>query len=129
MQSAFFLAVRRLRPPILLIVAVFALGMVGLVLIPGGDEAGRPWRMTLFQALYFMAYTATTIGFGEIPRGFSDTQRLWVTAVIFASVVAWTYLLASVLALTRDRAFRAAREWGRVRRQVHALPEPFYLIC
>jgi voltage-gated potassium channel len=129
MGSAFFLALRRLRAPILAIVAVFALGMAGLALIPGVDEAGRPWRMTLFQALYFMAYTATTIGFGEIPRPFTDTQRAWVTAAIFASVVAWAYLLASVLALARDPAFRAALVTDRVRRQVRALTEPFYLIC
>ena len=128
-SSAFFLAARRLRPPILVIVAVFAVGMVGLTLIPGVDEQGQAWRMTVFQALYFMAYTATTIGFGEIPRAFTDTQRLWVTAVIFASVVAWAYLLASVLALARDPAFRAARVAGRVRRQVRRLTEPFYLIC
>jgi voltage-gated potassium channel len=128
-SSAFFLAARRLRPPILAIVAVFAVGMVGLTLIPGVDEHGQAWRMSVFQALYFMAYTATTIGFGEIPRAFTDTQRLWVTAVIFASVVTWAYLLASVLALARDPAFRAARIAGRVRRQVRRLTEPFYLIC
>src|SRR5688500_18242350 len=96
-SSALFLALRRLRAPILGIVAVFALGMIGLALIPGVDAEGRPWRLTLMQALYFMAYTATTIGFGEIPQPFTDTQRLWVTAAIFASVVAWAYLLASVL--------------------------------
>jgi Trk K+ transport system NAD-binding subunit len=129
MSSAFFLAARRLRAPILAIVAVFALGMVGLVLIPGVDEAGRPWRMTLFQALYFMAYTATTIGFGEIPRAFTDTQRLWVTGAIFASVITWAYLIASVLALVRDPVFRTALVAGRVRRQVQALTEPFHLIC
>src|SRR5688572_21260413 len=128
-SSALFLAARRLRPPILAIVAVFAVGMVGLTLIPGVDEQGHAWRMTVFQALYFMAYTATTIGFGEIPRAFTDTQRLWVTAVIFASVVTWAYLLASVLALARDPAFRTARVAGRVRRQVRRLTEPFYLIC
>ena len=127
--SAFFLAARVLRAPIIFIVAVFAVGMIGLALIPGVEEDGRPWRLTLFQALYFMAYTATTIGFGEIPRPFTDTQRLWVTAAIFASVVAWAYLLASVLALARDPAFRAARVSGRVRRQVRRLTEPFYLIC
>ena len=128
-SSALFLALRRLRAPILLIVAVFAVGMLGLALIPGVDEQGRPWRLSLLQALYFMAYTATTIGFGEIPRAFSDTQRLWVIAAIFASVIAWAYLLASVLALARDPAFRAARVAGGVRRQVRRLTEPFYLIC
>lgn len=129
MGSALFLALRRLRAPILVIVAVFALGIVGLALIPGVDADGRPWRFTIAEALYFMAYTATTIGFGEIPREFNAEQRLWVTAVIFASVLGWAYLLASVLRLARDAAFRTALVAGRVRRQVARLTEPFFLIC
>ena len=129
MGGAFFLALRRLRAPILAIIAVFALSIVGLVLIPGVDGAGKPWHFTVSQALYFTAYTATTIGFGEIPHSFTDTQRLWVTAIIFASVTGWAYLVASLLALARDPAFRAALVAGRFRRQVAALTEPFYLIC
>lgn len=129
MGGAFFLALRRLRAPILAIVAVFAVGIVGLALIPGIDEQGNPWRLTIAQGLYFMAYTATTIGFGEITKDFNDTQRLWVTGIIFASVIGWAYLVASLLALARDAAFRAALVAGRFRRQVAALTEPFYLIC
>lgn len=129
MGSAFFLALRRLRAPILAIVAVFVVGIVGLALIPGVDEDGNPWRLTVAQGLYFMAYTATTIGFGEIPKDFNDTQRLWVTGIIFSSVIGWAYLVASLLALARDPAFRSALVAGRFRRQVAALTEPFYLIC
>lgn len=127
--AALFLALRRLRAPFLVIVGVFAVGMAGLALIPGVDADGRPWRFSLAQALYFMAYTATTIGFGEIPREFSATQRLWVTAVIFASVMGWAYLLASLFALVRDPAFRSALVAGRFRRRVAGLGEPFYLVC
>ncbi|HVL36125.1 MAG TPA: NAD-binding protein, partial [Burkholderiales bacterium] len=125
----FFLALRRLRAPILALIAVFALSIVALVLVPGVDAEGRRWHFTLTQALYFIAYTATTIGFGEIPHDFTDAQRLLVTAIIFASVLGWAYLLASLLALARDRAFRASRVEARFRRQVAALGEPFYLIC
>jgi hypothetical protein len=45
-----FIALRRLRAPLILIVLVFALSTLGLVLIPGVDAEGRPWRMTLFEA-------------------------------------------------------------------------------
>ena len=31
--------------------------------------------MTLFDAFYFMSYTATTIGFGELPWPFTTAQR------------------------------------------------------
>jgi Trk K+ transport system NAD-binding subunit len=128
-SPALFHALRRLRAPILLMVAVFAIGIAGLALIPGVDAEGRAWHFTLAQALYFMAYTATTIGFGEIPHAFTEAQRLWVTAVIFASVIGWTYLLASLLRLARDPAFRSALVAGRFRRHVATLGEPFYLIC
>ena len=127
--SAFFLALRRLRAPILFMVAVFAVSMTGLVLIPGVDGAGEPWRMNFAQALYFVAYTASTIGYGEIPHPFTDAQRLWVTAIVFASVMAWAYLISSLLALARDPAFVGAVVHGRFRRKVRALREPFYLLC
>jgi voltage-gated potassium channel Kch len=127
--AALFLALRRLRAPVIFMVAVFAVSMTGLVLIPGADANGEPWHFTLLQALYFMAYTATTIGFGEIPHAFTDTQRLWVTGAIFASVLGWAYLVTGLLSLGRDPAFRSAVVSGRFRLRVRALRQPFYLIC
>jgi len=102
---------------------------VGLVLIPGVDEHGEPWNMSMFQAFYFTTYTASTIGFGEIPHAFTDRQRLWVTVIIYASVIGWAYLVASLLSLGRDRAVRRALVERRFHRQVEALVEPFFLIC
>ena len=89
MNSALLLTLRRLRWPLVLLVGVYAIGITGLVLIPGVDEQGNPAHMGFFHAFYFLSYTASTIGFGEIPEAFTDTQRLWVTAVIYMSVVAW----------------------------------------
>ncbi|MFO1375657.1 MAG: NAD-binding protein [Steroidobacteraceae bacterium] len=129
MNSAVFVALRRLRAPIVLLVVIFAVGIVGLALIPGTDATGRPWRMSIFDALYFMSYTASTIGFGEIPQVFNIAQRVWVTMVIYASVVGWAYAVASLLTLVQDRSFHAALVAGRFRRQVRALREPFYLVC
>ncbi len=129
MNNAVLVALRRLRAPIVLLVLVFASGIVGLVLIPGTDAAGQAWRMTIFEALYFMSYTASTIGFGEIPQAFNTAQRVWVTIVIYASVIGWAYMLASLLTLLQDRGFRNVLEAGRFRRQVRALREPVYLIC
>jgi voltage-gated potassium channel Kch len=128
-HSTLLLTLRRLRAPIILLIVVFAVGMVGLVLIPGVDERGEPWRMSMFQAFYFTSYTASTIGFGEIPREFTDRQRLWVTLIIYASVIGWAYLLANLLSLGRDQAVRRALVESRFRRRVQALTEPFYLIC
>jgi voltage-gated potassium channel len=127
--AAFFLALRRLRAPIIYMITVFFVGMTGLALIPGVAPDGAPWQFTLLQALYFMVYTATSLGYGELPYPFTDTQRLWVIAVIFASVLGWAYLLARLLSLARDPAFRSAVVGGRFRLRVRAVREPFYLIC
>jgi voltage-gated potassium channel len=129
LNSTLLLTLRRLRAPIILLIVVFAAGMMGLVLIPGVDAQGEPWRMTMFQAFYFTSYTASTIGFGEIPNEFTDRQRLWVTVIIYASVIGWAYLLSNLLSLGRDQAVRKALIEGRFRRRVDALVEPFYLIC
>jgi voltage-gated potassium channel Kch len=124
-----FIALRRLRAPLILIVLVFALSTLGLVLIPGVDAEGRPWRMTLFEAFYFVTYTATTIGFGELPHAFTDQQRVFVTAIIYLSVVGWAYLLGSLLSLVQEKAFQQALINRRFRRAVEQLGKPFYLVC
>ena len=129
MNSALFLALRRLRFPIILLIAVYTIGMIGLVMIPGVDENGTPWHMSFFDAFYFMSYTASTIGFGEIPRPFSYPQRLWVTFIIYLSVIGWAYAIARVLGLLQDRGFQHTLVQQRFGREVRRLREPFYLVC
>ena len=70
----FFLSIRRLRAPLVVLIAVLAVSTAGFALIPGVDAAGEPWRPTLFEAFYFVTYTATTIGFGELPYAFTDSS-------------------------------------------------------
>jgi hypothetical protein len=68
-----------------------------------------------------MSYTATTIGFGELPYPFTDAQRLWVTFTIYLSVIGWAYTLGSVVALGNDANFRMLLVRGifRWRRVLH----------
>ena len=56
-----------MRTPLIILIVIFSVSVVGLTLIPGHDPDGQPARMTFFDAFYFMSYTATTIGFGELP--------------------------------------------------------------
>jgi voltage-gated potassium channel Kch len=128
-HSAFFITIRRLRAPLILIILIFALSTMGLALIPGVDAQGRPWRMTVFEAFYFVTYTATTIGFGELPNTFTDEQRLFVLLIIYSSVIGWAYLLGSFLGLTQDKALQQAIVTARFQRSVGRLREPFYLVC
>jgi len=125
----FFIAIRRLRAPLIFIIFVFAVSTVGLTLIPGVDSQGNFWRPSLFEAFYFVSYTATTIGFGELPYAFTNLQRLWATAIIYMSVIGWAYLLGSLLGMLQDKGFQAAIVAARFRRAVRRLREPFYLLC
>ncbi|MEZ5842122.1 MAG: NAD-binding protein [Hyphomicrobiaceae bacterium] len=129
MGSVFFIALRRLRAPLILIIVIFAVSTAGLTLIPGTDPTGQSWHPTVFQAFYVVTYTATTIGFGEIPFAFNDTQRLWLTIVIYMSVVGWAYMLGSLLAIAQDRAVQDSIVSARFRRAVSRLREPFYVVC
>lgn len=128
--SAFFIILRRMRAPLILLIAVYAVSILGLTLIPGVDGEGRPAPpMSFLHAFYFVSYTATTIGFGEIPQAFSEAQRMWVTAIIYATVIVWTYAILTILALFSDRAFQQTLSAGRFKRRVRSLAEPFYIVC
>ena len=81
MSSLFFVSIRRLKAPLIYLIAAFAVSTAGFALIPGVDPDGNPWRPTIFVAFYFVTYTATTIGFGELPYTFTNVQRLWVTVI------------------------------------------------
>jgi voltage-gated potassium channel len=128
-NSVFFITIRRLRAPLILIILIFALSTVGLTLIPGVDAEGKPWHMTLFEAFYFVTYTASTIGFGELPNTFTNEQRLFVLLIIYSSVVGWAYLVGSFLGLAQDKGFQQAIVSTRFRRSVGRVREPFYLVC
>ncbi|RBY98114.1 potassium transporter TrkA [Blastococcus sp. TF02-8] len=118
-----------MRAPLIVLITIFAVGVLGLTLIPGQDADGGPLRLSFFDAFYVMSYTATTIGFGEIPVPFTYSQRMWVTVSIYLSVVGWAYAIGSLLALLQDRSFRSALALQHFSRKVSRLREPFLLIA
>jgi voltage-gated potassium channel len=128
-SGAVFVVLRRLRAPLITLILVFTVSVVGLSLVPGQDANGAPARMSVFDAFYFMSYTATTIGFGELPNEFTYAQRMWVTGAIYLTVVGWAYAIGAVLTLLQDRAFRRALTRGHVTRKVARLREPFLLMA
>lgn len=127
--SVLFLALRRMRAPLIVLIVIYAVSTLGLTLIPGIDAEGRTTPpMSFFHAFYFVSYTASTIGFGELPGAFSEAQRMWVTVVIFLSVIGWSYSIISLLALVQDKGFQQVLLTGRFVRRVRRLGEPFYII-
>ncbi|MBS1199231.1 MAG: kch, partial [Proteobacteria bacterium] len=93
------------------------------------EVAGQATHISLFHAFYVISYTATTIGFGELPFEFSDAQRAWVIFSIYLSVTTWAFTLGSIFALVQDPTFRTAMANGRFASRVRRLGEPFYLIA
>jgi Trk K+ transport system NAD-binding subunit len=130
MNSAFFLVLRRMRAPIIALIVIYAIAIIGLTLVPGVDADGLPAApLSFFHAFYFISYTATTIGFGEIPNAFSDAQRLWVIVCIYLTVVGWSYSVVTLIGLLQDKSFQNTLTTNRFCRRVRRLKEPFYLIC
>jgi voltage-gated potassium channel len=127
-SAGVFLVLRRMRIPLIVLIVIFAVSVLGLSLMPGQDDQGRPDRMGLFDAFYFMSYTATTIGFGELPEEFTAAQRMWVTLAIFLSVIGWAYAIGSLLSLMQDRGFRQALARRSFTQSVRRMHEPFLLL-
>ena len=127
--DAIFLAFRRMRGPLIVMLVTFSVSILGLSLIPGVDDQGEPYRLTLFDAFYVISYTATTIGFGETPYTFTIAQRMWVSFAIYASVIGWAYAISALFALLQDRSFREAVQVQGFRRAVRRIDEPFVIVA
>jgi len=120
---------RRMRTPFILLITVYNVAILGMILMPGIDDQGNPWHMSIFHAFYFVSFTATTIGFGEIPYPLSEAQRLWAVFSIYILVIAWLYAIGKILTLIQDPHFKAAVTSSRFRKNVRSIHEPFYLVC
>lgn len=124
-----FILLRRLRMPLMVLIGVYAVAVLGFTLIDGIDPQGRPWRMSFLHAFYFVSFLGSTIGLGEIPYPFTDVQRLWATASIYGTVIAWLYAIGSLFNVLQDPIFRRILHENGVGRAVRRIDEPFYLIC
>jgi len=129
MQNLIHLLLRRMRLPLIVIILSYAISVLGMVLVPGMDDQGNPWRMSFFHAFYFVSFMGSTIGFGEIPYPFTDPQRLWTTVTIYLTVISWLYAIGSLFALFQDKAFRRVVSFTAFTRAVKGIREPFYLVC
>lgn len=127
--NTIFIVMRRMRAPLIILIVIFSVTVFGMSLIPATDPEGRPYHMTIFESLYFMSYTASTIGYGELPFPFNANQRMWTTISIYLLVIGWAYAIGSLLTLIQDRTFRQALALQRFRRKVRRLRGPFLLFA
>ena len=120
---------RYLRRPVFVLIAVYAIGITGMALIPGKDANGDEAYMSLFHAFYFFTYTATTTGFGEIPNAFTDTQRLWTIFCLYMGVVSWLYAIGSIIHLIQNPHFLMALSQHQFAKSVRRINHSFFIIC
>ena len=124
-----FIILRYMRRPILVLVCVYAVSMVGWILIPGVDAEGNSRTLSFFHAFYFLTYTVTTTGFGELPTTFTEAQRMWGIVSLYCGVIAWFYALGSIVGLVQNPDFRQSLAERGFAKQVARITEPFYIIC
>ncbi len=129
MNTVFFLVLRQMRTPLLLLSTVYAVATLGLTLIPGTDDKGNIWYMDFFHAFYFVSFMGTTTGFGEIPYPFSGGQRMWTLVFLYITVAIWIYTIGALISLLSSETLKAALTEYRFKRQVQRISEPFSLIC
>ena len=127
-NSSLFIVLQRMRKPFLVITITYTIAIIGLLLIEGVDDNGNPYQMSIFDAFYFVTYTASTIGFGETPYEFTYAQRLWVSVSIYLTVLGWFYGIGSLVTLLQDKLFLREIEKATFRRQVKGLKQKFIII-
>ena len=129
MNDIVWLTMRRLRTPLIVLILVYFGSSLLMVMVPGVGADGEPLRLSMLEAMYFIAILATTIGLGEMPHSYTDAQRLLVFCLIMPNVVAWLYSFGTILSLVLDPQFRAVLNRARFARKVRWLGQPFYLLC
>ena len=127
-NNSLFIILQKMRKPFLVILLTYTVSMFGFLLIPGVDLDGNTYHMTIFDAFYFISYTATTIGFGELPYPFTYTQRIWVTFSTYLTVLGWFYSIGSLLTLLQDKLFLQEIEKTKFLRQIKNLNEKFIVV-
>lgn len=128
-ESTIWLFLRKMRTPLIALNLAHAIPVILLTLVPGIEVNGETVYLNFFDSMYIVGYTATTIGFGEIPYAFSYPQRIVVLLTIYTAVPAWIYALGSIIALFQDKSFLYAIKMNTFRRHVRHLSQEFIIIC
>ncbi|MCH9699566.1 MAG: NAD-binding protein [Gammaproteobacteria bacterium] len=124
-----FLVLRELRRPIMVLLLVYAFSIIVITYTPGPVIDGKTHHMSIFHAIYFVTYTVTTTGFGEIPGEFSDAQRLVAMVILYVGVIAWLYSIGAIIHLMQNEHFQNALKEHIFINEVNRLSSGFVIIC
>ncbi len=127
-DNSLWIILHRLRTPFLVLIVTYSISIIGLLMIPGEDGNGNIYNMTIFDAWYFVSYTATTIGFGDTPYTFTYHQRMWISIIIYLTVIGWFYSIGSVIAILQDKHLLSEIAKVKFIKQVKNIKQPFVII-
>lgn len=127
-NSSLFIILQRMRKPFLVITITYTIAIIGFLIIKGVDNEGNPYQLTIFDAFYFVTYTASTIGFGELPYEFTYAQRIWASMSIYITVLGWFYGIGTLVSLLQDKLFLREIEKAKFKRQIKNLKDKFIII-
>jgi len=120
---------REMRSPLIALLSVYSISILVMVFIPGIKVEGETQYLSIFHAFYFMTYTATTTGFGEIPIKFSDAQRFWAIICLYGSVITWFYAVGTIIRLFQNPFLLIAFSEWKFSRTVLRIQQPFVIVC
>jgi hypothetical protein len=127
-NSALWIVLHRMRAPILVLLSTYTIAIIGLLLIDGLDNDGNVYHMTIFDSFYVVSYTATTIGLGEIPYPFTPAQRIWMSMIVYATVLGWFYSIGTFVSLLQDKLLLAQLAQARFKKQVKNINQQFLIV-
>ncbi|MEJ2436450.1 MAG: ion channel [Sulfurovaceae bacterium] len=127
-NNSLWLLLQKMRRPFIVIVVTYTIAIIGLISVDGVSANGEPYHMTIFDAFYFITYTATTIGFGETPFEFTYPQRIWVSMSIYVTVIGWFYGIGSLISILQDKLLIQEIAKTRFEGQVKKINESFFII-
>ncbi|MDX9795573.1 MAG: NAD-binding protein [Arcobacteraceae bacterium] len=127
-NTSLWIILQKMRIPFIVIILTYTIAIIGLVSIDGMDANGNVHKMTIFDALYFISYTATTIGFGETPYSFTYSQRLWVTFSIYLTVIGWLYGIGTLIGLLQNKTFLNEIARVKFQRQVSNIRKKYIIV-
>jgi voltage-gated potassium channel len=111
-------SLRRFVAPLLLLVATNVIGVIGYMLIEG-------WSFS--DALFMVATSATTVGFGEV-RPLSDAGRIFTILLILMGLASIYYLFGTGIGIVFEGQVNRRWEGRRMQHRVDELRDHF-IIC
>lgn len=124
-----YLIIAKLKFPLILLITVYAISIIGLVLIPTYDNNGNIYYLDFFEAFFIVIYTSTTVGFGETPYAWTEYQKFWMAICTIMTVTSWLISIGRIITIMQDPLIKLETKTYFFKRKIKNLKEPFYIVA